>query len=130
EGGWQTVADKLRELAVQAGAVIATGRKTEQIAVGSGKVRSIVLSDGTPVEVSAVIAAVGPDEACRMVEGSEHMSLGSWKAQSRPIYAACLDVALRCVPRPEHLFAVGMDQPLYYSNHSASVTLSDNGSYV
>lgn len=130
EEGWQTVVEKLRERAVEAGVTIAAGYKAEQILLSEGRVRAVLLSDGTAVEVSVVVAAAGPEEACRVTPGSEQMSLGKWKAESRPIYAACMDVALKRMPHPERLFAVGLDQPLYYSNHSASVKLSENGEYV
>ncbi|WP_199613547.1 phytoene desaturase family protein [Paenibacillus alkalitolerans] len=128
--GWQTVVDDLHKLAVGAGAAIATGCSAKQILLSDGSVRGVLLSDGTSMETRAVIAALGPGEVCRLIPGSDEMSLGKWKAASRPLYAACLDLALKRVPNPERVFALGLDQPLYFSNHSSSVTLSDNGSYV
>jgi hypothetical protein len=88
------------------------------------------LSDGTEIKVDAVIAACSPNEVCRLVKGSEKMSIGTWKNESRPLYAACLDIALRQLPYPERVFALGLDQPLYFSKHSGSVRLSDNGAQV
>ncbi|MNJ55501.1 hypothetical protein D3C77_509950 [compost metagenome] len=58
------------------------------------------------------------------------MSIGRWKNEARPLYAACLDIALRQLPYPEHVFALGLDQPLYFSKHSGAVRLSDNGAHV
>jgi phytoene dehydrogenase-like protein len=130
EGGWQTVVEELRERAVKAGATIATGCKAEHILLSDGSVRGVLLSDGTEIAASAVIAASGPDEVCRITPDSERTTLGKWKAESHPIYAACVDIALKRMPYPERLFAVGLDQPLYYSNHSASVKLSENGANV
>jgi phytoene dehydrogenase-like protein len=130
EGGWQTVVDDLRHEAVKAGAMIALGNKAEQILLEDGSVCALLLADGSKVEVSAVVAAAGPGEVCRLIPGSEYMSLGKWKASSRPLYAACLDVALKRMPNSERVFALGLDQPFYFANHSSSVKLSDNGLHV
>ncbi|HFK1710830.1 TPA: hypothetical protein ACGXNW_004585 [Bacillus mycoides] len=58
------------------------------------------------------------------------MSLGRWKNESRPLYAACLDVALNRLPNSERAFALGLDQPFYFSIQSLSTKLSENGAYV
>ncbi|MBD0379524.1 phytoene desaturase family protein [Paenibacillus sedimenti] len=130
EGGWQTVVDSLHDQAVKAGVTIVTGCKTQQILLSEGSVRAVLLADGTSIEVSAVIAAAGPDTVCRLIPGAQQMSLGKWQAECRPLYAACLDVALQRLPNPERAFALGLDEPFYYSNQSASVKLSDNGTHV
>lgn len=130
EGGWQTVVDRLRSLAVSAGAAVVVAARADRIVIEEGGVRSVLLAGGAKLAAGAVIAAVGPAELGRLVDGSERMSIGRWKAAAQPLYAACLDVALRRVPHPERTFAIGLDRPLYYSNHSASVRLSDNGTHV
>ncbi|GIP51038.1 phytoene desaturase family protein [Paenibacillus vini] len=130
DGGWQTVVNDLREAAIQAGAVILTGRSAEQIMHKDGIVDALLLSDGTKIEVDAVIAGSGPNEVCRLVQGADRMSIGKWKEESSPLYAACLDIALRHLPHPERVFALGLDQPLYFSKHSGAVQLSDNGAHV
>ncbi|UUZ97658.1 hypothetical protein LJK87_41580 [Paenibacillus sp. P25] len=96
----------------------------------NGGVKGVKLSDDSVINVSAVIAATGPHEVCRLVQGAERMSIGKWKEESRPLYAACLDVALKQFPYPERVFALGLDEPLYFSKHSGPVTLSDNGALV
>ena len=130
EGGWQTVVNNLRNMAVEAGATISTDSKVEEIQVVDGNVHSLSLSDGSAIEVSSVVAAVGPDEVCHLIQDAEKMSLGKWKVEARPLYAACMDIALKNLPYPERVFAIGLDEPLYFSNHSASIKLSDNGAHV
>lgn len=130
DGGWQTVVDDLRNAAIQAGAAILTGRSAEQIMLRDGVVHGLRLFDGTEIIVGAVIAANGPNGVCRLVQGAERMSIGRWKNESRPLYTACLDIALGHLPYPERVFALGLDQPLYYSKHSGAVHLSDNGAHV
>lgn len=130
EGGWQSVVDNLRNMAVKAGSTILTGNCIDRILLRENTVCGIEFTDGTTIEVSSVIAAAGPDEACRLIEGSEHMSLGKWREEATPLYGSCLDVALRHLPNPERVFALGMDQPYYFSIHSGSVKLSDNDAKV
>lgn len=130
EGGWQTVVDDLRGAAAKAGADIVVGNGARQILIENGCVEGVKLSDDSEIKVSAVIAATGPHEVCRLVQGAERMSIGRWKEESRPLYAACLDVALKQFPCPERVFALGLDEPLYFSKHSGPVKLSDNGALV
>ncbi|MEK3780685.1 MULTISPECIES: phytoene desaturase family protein [Paenibacillus] len=130
EGGWQSVVNNLRDAAIHAGASFVTGNGAQQIQIKNGLVHGVELSDGKEVKVSVVIAAIGPHELCRLLPGADGLSISRWKAQARPLYAACLDVALRHFPYPERVFALGLDAPLYFSKHSGPVKLSDNGALV
>ncbi|WP_088043273.1 NAD(P)/FAD-dependent oxidoreductase [Bacillus sp. EAC] len=130
DGGWQTVVDNLYGLAMEVGVTFATGCKVNKILHSSGTVRGLTLSDGNTVLTSSIIITAGPDEACRLVDGADQMSLGRWKNESRPLYAACLDVALNRLPNSEKAFALGLDQPLYFSIQSLSAKLSENGAHV
>lgn len=128
--GWQTIVDDLHHLANKAGATIVTSTEVEQIHFSNDKVQSVLLSDGQTVAVSAAIIAAGPEVSCQLVAGSEQMSLGKWKAASRPLYASSLDVALKRLPNPERAFSIGLDQSIYFGIHSLAVELSDNGTHV
>ncbi|WP_028777427.1 phytoene desaturase family protein [Shimazuella kribbensis] len=130
EKGWQTVVQILAEKAVQLGVEIQTNCKVEHVYHQDGVVHGVNFADGTNISTSNVVIALGPNEASRLVPGSDEMSLGSWKEQSRPLYAACLDVALKQLPRSDQVFAIGLDQPFYFGVHSLSVSLSNNGSHV
>ena len=44
-----------------------------------------------------------------------------------PSKAACLDVCLRRLPKHENEFAIGIDEPLYFSVHSTAAKLSPTG---
>jgi phytoene dehydrogenase-like protein len=44
-----------------------------------------------------------------------------------PVTAACLDIALSSLPQPHARFALGIDQPLYFSVHSAVANLAPEG---
>jgi hypothetical protein len=48
----------------------------------------------------------------------------------KPVKAACLDLALRSLPQPNRTFAVGLDQPIYFSVHSRWADLAPSGKFV
>ncbi|OZB96938.1 hypothetical protein CJP46_12140 [Paenibacillus sp. XY044] len=131
-GGWQTVIDSLQREAVRAGVVIAAGAEAAQILHEQGAVTGILLSEGTLLKASSVIAAAGPDAVSRWLggSGSHSHSLEAWKEQAQPLYVSCLDVALKRVPHPDRAFVLGLDEPFYYSNHSAAIPLTEDGSQV
>ena len=52
---------------------------------------------------------------------------GSQLVQREVDGAACLDVALSHLPRPDATFALGIDAPLYLSVHSATARLAPAG---
>jgi phytoene dehydrogenase-like protein len=126
DGGWQTLVDGLCEVAKEAGARIVTQARVAEIEVtGEGNV--VRLADGRGYEAAAVVLATEPGTAASLVEDGTNEVLKSWAAQAVPAYVACLDVALRRLPRPQHLFALGIDCPLYYSVHSAWAKLAPEG---
>jgi phytoene dehydrogenase-like protein len=51
-------------------------------------------------------------------------SLARWAANSVPVRAACLDLALNRLTRPRQRFALGLDRPYYASVHSAAAALA------
>ena len=69
-----------------------------------------------------VVLAVDPITAYELVGNP-----GAAWTKSRPVTAACLDVALRSLPQPKNTFALGIDKPLYYAVHSAFAQLTPKG---
>ena len=65
-----------------------------------------------------------------LVERSEETVLPTWEARAIPVRAACLDVGLRALPRPEMNPVFGVDRPLYLSVHSAAAKLAPTGGAV
>jgi phytoene dehydrogenase-like protein len=126
DGGWQTLVDGLRAAAASAGVSLhgsARAAKVESTAAG----RRVVLADGGAIEASAVVLATPPDAAAALVEGAESATLASWAKSCQPVRAACLDVGLSRAPVPGATFALGVDQPLYLSVHSARARLAPAG---
>lgn len=131
-GGWQTVIDSLQREAVQAGVVIAAGAEAAQVVREQGTVTGILLSEETLLITGSIIAAAGPHAVSKWLKGSglHSRSLEVWKEQAHPLYVSCLDVALKQVPHPDRAFVLGLDEPFYYSNHSAAIPLTEDGSQV
>lgn len=130
DGGWGTIVAKLRSIAEAAGVALYADRRVSAIRHVDGRVRSIELADGERADVSAVILTTAPNEAARLVEGGEGTVLDTWSRQVVPARAACLDIGLRRLPKPHRHFALGLDEPLYYSNHSYAAKLSERGIMV
>jgi phytoene dehydrogenase-like protein len=126
DGGWQTLVDGLRAAAEAAGVRVVAGSRVESI-VGDAVARGVRLADGTVVSSGAVVIAAGPAEAAALVPSGHDAVLREWADAAIPIEAACLDVALARLPRPRATFALGIDQPLYLSVHSAVAKLAPAG---
>lgn len=127
--GWQTLVDRIRDAAEAAGVRIETRSEVKSIHGENGTV-SIHLVNGECHQAGAAIVASSPGATARMVNGGEVTSLNQWAGNAIPIYAACLDIALRRLPSPEHQFAIGLDRPLYYSVHTRSARLAPDGGSV
>ncbi|HEX8183817.1 MAG TPA: FAD-dependent oxidoreductase [Blastocatellia bacterium] len=126
--GWQTIVDGLAEAARQAGALIETGAKVEKVERDqAGAARSVRLTDGRVFYAQNIIIASSPGLAAGLVEHGEQTSLARWAGESIPVKAACLDIALKYLPKPKATFALGIDSPLYLSVHSATARLAPEG---
>jgi len=123
DGGWQTLVDGLRAAAEGAGARIETGAPAASIERdGSGwRVR---LGDGATRRAAAAIVAATPDVAAALLPETP---VARYAASTVPVRAACLDVGLRRLTRPKVTFALGLDEPTYFSVHSATARLAPQG---
>ncbi|ANE45695.1 dehydrogenase [Paenibacillus swuensis] len=132
--GWGTLVEQLRELAVQSGVTCVTGCKVVSVEHQNGKVQSILDEDGRSIEATHVIMAIPPSVAHKLVPHADRTALDTWVKQAIPVTAACLDVGLSRLPKPEHSFIYGLDLPVFLTNQSRSgkpraAILSDNGAY-
>jgi phytoene dehydrogenase-like protein len=128
DGGWQTLVDGLQHAAIQAGVTVRTGARVAAVRPNDGAVR--VLADGgATYEAGAVVLAVPPAAACALL-GDAGTELARWSTRVRPARAACLDVAIRRLPRPSATFALGIDRPLYLSVISAHARVAPPGGAV
>ncbi|CAG7646077.1 hypothetical protein PAESOLCIP111_05094 [Paenibacillus solanacearum] len=128
--GWGTMIDELTRIALEHGVQIATSSKVISVGHRGGAVRHLLCEDGTQAEASHIILAMPPAAAYRLVPQAEATALHTWKEQAIEITTACLDVALRRLPKPKQQFAYGIDQTVFLSNQSRAAYLSDDGAQV
>jgi phytoene dehydrogenase-like protein len=121
-GGWQTIADGLRQAAITAGVRIDAATPVVAIeASESRRTDAVRLADGRHVRAAAVIVAAAPGEVDALT-GVTH-----FEQELTPVRVATLDLALASLPRPKRLVAFGADEPTYFSVHSASAQLAPAG---
>lgn len=130
DGGWATLVTGLREVAECAGALVRCGQRVSAVRAGEGGVE-VATGEPRTVRARVAILAVPPPVAAALVQGPAASMLKEWALDAIPVQAACLDLGLRRLPDPRRLFAVGIDQPLYFSVHSASARLApESGALV
>jgi phytoene dehydrogenase-like protein len=123
DGGWQVLVEGLRQAAQAAGVQFVMGAQVASIE-HDRPVRAVRLTDGEVCQTTAVVLAINPKAASQLVGSSCSTTLHRWMSTASPVQAACLDVALDRLPRPRNLFALGIDQPVYLSVHSAYANLA------
>lgn len=129
DGGWQRLVDGALEVARSTGVNVLTNASVTTIK-RDGEGYTLHLRSGETYKAQAVVLATSPSAALSMVEGGHETILRRWADEAMPVKAACLDVALKRLPQPGSLFALGLDRPLYCIVHSASARLAPEGGAV
>jgi protoporphyrinogen oxidase len=129
DGGWETIVQKLKKQAEACGAEILTNKNVTNIEHHE-QYQIIQCSDGTLIHVPNCIVAAPPKEAMNMINGAEHTSLRIWHEQAIPVTACCLDIGIKKLSNPQHQFAIGLDQALFFTNQSRAAKLSEDGTLV
>ena len=124
DGGWQSLVEELskqaQSLELKHPVEIRYAPVSKLHRGGSSRFR-LELSNGDHVDCKAVVLALGPRVAASILGRPE-----LW-TEAVPIHAASLTLGLRRLPRPDRLFALGLDRPLYLSVHSAHAALAPKG---
>lgn len=111
--GWESLAGALRGTATVAGAQIRTGAD-----VVGATANGVALAGGEALPADAVVLAVPPTTA---------RNLGATVAPTTPVRAACLDLGLASLPRPEARAVFDLDEPLYLSDHAPIARVAPAG---
>ncbi|MFY0544905.1 phytoene desaturase family protein [Brevibacillus sp. H7] len=122
-GGWQTIVNELRNQAVKAGVTIEIHSAVKEI-TGAARDLLVTLSDGRTIASRYVISTASPAATYRMVKNADRTRLAVWKETVVPVKAACYDLAVRKLPAPAVSFALHLEKPLYFSNHSKAALLT------
>lgn len=128
--GWGAMVDELREKASEVGVNFLTKSNVTSIDHHNGIVQQVLCKDGTKLKAKNVVITTPPAAAHQLVPQAEATALHTWKEQAIEITAACLDVALRRLPKPKQQFVYGIDQTVFLSNQSRAAYLSEDGSQV
>jgi phytoene dehydrogenase-like protein len=129
DGGWQTLVDGLRQAGERAGVRLAAGTKVEAVEADACA-RGVRLAGGEKWAAAAVILTGSPGDVSALVHRGDHLPLRRRAEEALAVRAACLDVGLSRLPRERATFALGIDQPLYLSVHSAAAKLAPDGRAV
>jgi phytoene dehydrogenase-like protein len=126
DGGWQTIVDGLRNVALAAGvriesdaAVVAFEKRDDRTIEG------VRLANGSVIRGDAFVIAATPGDAESLLDGS-HLTT----SLPSPVRVATLDIGLASLPKPTRAVAFGLDAPLYFSVHSAVARLAPAGGAV
>ena len=127
DGGWQTLVDAVEQKAREAGVTIVSGSRVEAVTPQrhDEPLCELRLAEGRTERARAVILAVDPEAAARLLDPERGLGIAERLARLVPVRAACLDVALRRLPRSRHLVALGVGQPLYAAVHSHWARLAE-----
>lgn len=126
DGGWTSLVEGLRRRAVERGVAVRSSAAARHVRTGA-EGTEIELADGTRVRAGATILAVPPAEAVGLLDLDEDHPLRIFEQTRRVGRCACLDIALKRLPRPDERFTLGLDSPLYFSVHSAAAKLGPEG---
>jgi phytoene dehydrogenase-like protein len=126
-GGWSSLVEGLAAVLRRDGVQIENGAKVARVVTHNETATGVELADGRKIEADLVVLAVRPQTLLRLLPESAAARLRPALEAAIPSAAACLDLALERLPKPEVLFALGFDQPTYYSVHSAATRLGPPG---
>ncbi|MCB9597162.1 MAG: NAD(P)/FAD-dependent oxidoreductase [Sandaracinaceae bacterium] len=129
DGGWATIVDGLLERARELGVVVRSRAKVERLEVEAGRVVGVMLRDGERIATEGVVLTLSPKASVRLLGEHARPSLATFAADSVAVRAACLDVALRRLPRRHPSLILGTNEPTYVSIHSnvAALAPTDGG---
>ncbi|WP_284699068.1 phytoene desaturase family protein [Sphingomonas lycopersici] len=123
DGGWGAMIEALHAICVARGATLRSGSPVASIAQHDAAWNAR-LRDGSVLGARSVILAMNPAQAAAL-----HPCCGRLDelTDAVPARVACLDLGLAKLPRPDMLFALAVDRPLYFSVHSAAARLAPEG---
>ena len=119
-GGWQSLVDSLRHIAIGAGVEIRTTERVEGLLTNEGRATGVRLAGGEELRADDVVLALAADEAARL--------LGKPAPQAG--HVACLDIALSRLPSAENPVVFDLEQPRFLTAQSEFAELAPAGGAV
>ncbi|MFF2877151.1 FAD-dependent oxidoreductase [Gottfriedia sp. NPDC057991] len=127
--GWQSIVNDLIKKANQLGVTIQNSTVVSTI-TGSYPNLNLFLKNDTRINTSCLLSTINPIDLVKLIDEPVSDSFLQKCNQMIPVKAACLDLVMKGLPNPKLNFALGVDQPWYFSNHSTVAKLSKEGEIV
>jgi phytoene dehydrogenase-like protein len=127
DGGWQSMVKSLQARVTEAGAHIMSGTRVSELIQRGERIEGVRLADGRSVAARAVVLATTPAEALKVLDGDTCTSLRQTLAASQPVRVTCLDVALNCLPAPQHVIVFDLEQPRFLTTQSLFAQVAPEG---
>jgi phytoene dehydrogenase-like protein len=127
DGGWQVLVDALRDVAEAHGVRILRSTGAEAVMLEDDRATGVRLRDGRVVQASAVLLAMGPREAAKLLDTAGDAVLRRMVDRLLPARLACLDVALERLPNPDHPIVQDLDAPRFMSAQSVYARVAPGG---
>jgi len=124
DGGWQSIVDALSARLKAAGGTMLTSTPLSQVRIDGDAVSGVVLSEGREISARCVVLAVPPKIAAELIPHGYGTTVRRFADGAVPVLAGCLTVGLNRWDDRQPTFALGLDQPLYYSVHSPFAELA------
>jgi phytoene dehydrogenase-like protein len=128
--GWQSLIDQLHNQAVIKHVNVQTRTNVKEITQVDDGHFKLETSTSQDVTSRYVISTIGPHELNQILSESVIMSQREFFSDISSVQGATLDVALTVLPDPNQLFAMGINEPMYFSVHSHYAQLSDHSNSV
>jgi phytoene dehydrogenase-like protein len=122
--GWQSIVNDLESRANRLGVTIQNNAVVSKI-TGSFPKLQVLLKDENIISTRCLLSTINPHDLIKLVEGQFSDTFIKKCQEMIPVRAACLDLVLTGLPNPKINFALGVDKPWYFSNHSLVAKLSD-----
>ena len=124
DGGWKSLVEALRGVAVEAAAEIVTGATVAAVEP-AGSDWTVVADDRGVDAATVVLAAGGPAVATRLLGGDP----AGWVERAGPeLRASCLDIGGDT--DGDHQLLLSSDEPLYCSRHAPVARLAPDGAHL
>lgn len=132
-GGWAQMVDALADKARKHNVELVTGSEVVELskdaATGAYTVVSQDRTKGIFRETFSALLIAAPPDVVKKITASDNTTPGQIPLilggdELVDVKAACLDICLSELPRPEMTYSLGIDEPLYYSVHSSAANLT------
>jgi phytoene dehydrogenase-like protein len=130
EGGWQTLVDGLRQVALASGVEVLSSSSAAEVMLDGSRVTGVRLHGGRVLDCTAVLIAAPPEDVLHLLPESAAPQTHRVLADLEPAHIACLDLALARLPEPRHAVVFDLAQPRFLTAQSVFARLAPEGGAV